>query len=183
MGAKTGLTACIVSFYFFLSIFFAPILSSIPPWAIGGALIMVGSLMARSLTKLNWDKVSHAVSGFLTMMVMPLTYSIAYGLIAGIMVFVVMESVFWILSFAGIEVPCDEPDNLTNMLVIGKSAHDIGIIKEKDEESAKEDAAEEENKIFLEKKQVKKEESAQDESELNESGMKKVEEGSSQMQE
>lgn len=110
-GSKTGLTAVICGFYFFLSIFFAPILASIPPWAIGGALIIVGSLMMKSLTKLKFDKVSHATSGFLTVMVMPLTYSIAYGLIAGIGTYLIMEGTFWILSLVGVEKPTDaEPE-------------------------------------------------------------------------
>ena len=119
-GAKTGLTAVICAFYFFISIFFAPIFASIPPWAIGGALILVGALMARSLAKLNFNKVSHAVSGFLTVMVMPLTYSIAYGLIAGISTYIVMESVFWVLSFAGLKVPGDEKE--ADMHILGKSS-------------------------------------------------------------
>jgi xanthine/uracil/vitamin C permease (AzgA family) len=83
-------------------------LASIPPWAVGGALIIVGALMAKSLANLNWNKVSHAVSGFLTVMVMPLTYSIAYGLLAGIFAYVVMESTFWFLSLIGIKLPVDE---------------------------------------------------------------------------
>jgi len=118
-GAKTGLTAVICAFYFFISIFFAPILANIPPWAIGGALILVGALMARSLQKLNFNKVSHAVSGFLTVMVMPLTYSIAYGLIAGIGTFLVMEGVFKLLSLVGIEVPVEEEE--ADKHIIGKS--------------------------------------------------------------
>mmetsp|Transcript_30322 Transcript_30322/g.64364 ORF Transcript_30322/g.64364 Transcript_30322/m.64364 type:complete len:579 (+) Transcript_30322:78-1814(+) len=129
-GAKTGLTAVICAFYFFISIFFAPILASIPPWAIGGALILVGALMARSLTKLNFNKVSHAVSGFLTVMVMPLTYSIAYGLIAGIGSYIVMEGVFWILSFAGLQVPGDEKES--DMHKLGQSLEKEG--KAKDDE-------------------------------------------------
>ena len=76
--------------------------------------------MARSLTKLNFNKVSHAVSGFLTVMVMPLTYSIAYGLIAGISTYIVMESVFWVLSFAGLKVPGDEKE--ADMHILGKSS-------------------------------------------------------------
>ena len=83
-------------------------MASIPPWAVGGALIIVGALMAKSLANLNWNKVSHAVSGFLTVMVMPLTYSIAYGLLAGIFAYVVMESTFWLLSLIGIKLPVDE---------------------------------------------------------------------------
>jgi len=105
-GSKTGLTAVVCGFYFFISIFFAPIIASIPPWAIGGALIIVGALMARSLVKLKWHKVSHAISGFITVMMMPLTYSIAYGLIAGIFSFVIMEGTFLLLNKAfGIAIP------------------------------------------------------------------------------
>jgi len=104
-GAKTGLTAVICAFYFFLSIFFAPIIASIPPWATGGALIIVGSLMARSLDRVKWENPSHAISAFVTLMIMPLTYSIAYGLIAGIGSYVIMEGVFTLLSFVGIAKP------------------------------------------------------------------------------
>jgi len=121
-GSKTGLTAVICGFYFFISIFFAPILASIPPWAIGGALILVGALMARSLTKLNFNKVSHAISGFLTVMVMPLTYSIAYGLIAGIVTYVVMEGSFLALSYVGLEIPGEEE---ADAHVVGKSLNDV----------------------------------------------------------
>ena len=122
-GAKTGLTAVICSFYFFISIFFAPILASIPPWAVGGALIIVGALMARSLAKLEFNRVSHAVSGFLTVIVMPLTYSIAYGLIAGIMMYCVIEGAIYVLSFFGISAP-DEEEN-TDKHIIGKSFRNI----------------------------------------------------------
>lgn len=53
-GSRTGLTAVICAFFFFLSIFFAPIIASIPAWATGGSLIIVGSLMTRSLLKVDW---------------------------------------------------------------------------------------------------------------------------------
>jgi AGZA family xanthine/uracil permease-like MFS transporter len=53
-GSRTGLTAVICGFYFFLSIFFAPIIASIPPWATGGALVLVGAMMARSLSLVKW---------------------------------------------------------------------------------------------------------------------------------
>ena len=79
--------------------------------------------MARSLTKLNFHKVSHAISGFLTVMVMPLTYSIAYGLIAGIGAYLVMESTFWLLSFVGLEVPVDEEQ--ADKHIIGKSFRNL----------------------------------------------------------
>ena len=46
-GGKTGLTAVTTGLAFFVSIFFAPIFASIPPWATGGALVIVGSMMVR----------------------------------------------------------------------------------------------------------------------------------------
>lgn len=46
-GGKTGLTAVFTGLAFFVSVFFAPIFASIPPWATGGALVIVGSLMIR----------------------------------------------------------------------------------------------------------------------------------------
>ena len=87
-------------------------------------------IVARSLMKLNFHRVSHAVSGFLTVMVMPLTYSVAYGLIAGIGAYIVMEGVFWILSFVGLEVPGD--DENADKQIIGKSFNDITEGKQKD---------------------------------------------------
>jgi len=105
IGSKTGLTAVIVAIYFFISIFFAPIIASIPPWASGGALVIVGSLMAKNLANVQWNKVSHALPAFLTVMIMPLTYSIAYGLIAGIVVYYIMEGTYLLLSYAGIKSP------------------------------------------------------------------------------
>ena len=127
-GAKTGLTACICGFYFFIAIFFAPILASIPPWAIGGALIIVGSLMARSLTKLNFNRVSHAVCGFLTVIIMPLTYSIAYGLIAGICTYIIMEGTFFLLALVGLPIPIDDEE--ADMKKLGKSFREITEGKE-----------------------------------------------------
>mmetsp|Transcript_1041 Transcript_1041/g.1856 ORF Transcript_1041/g.1856 Transcript_1041/m.1856 type:complete len:533 (-) Transcript_1041:743-2341(-) len=105
-GSRTGLTSVFVAFFFFLSIFFAPILSSIPAWAAGGSLVIVGALMARSLADVRWDNPAHAVSAFATVMVMPLTYSIAYGLIAGIGTWLVIRAVAFPLSyFFGIADP------------------------------------------------------------------------------
>eukprot|EP00536_Pseudo-nitzschia_multiseries_P016498 jgi/Psemu1/221494/e_gw1.1130.9.1 len=107
-GGKTGLTAIVCAFYFFISIFFAPILSSVPAWATGGALVIVGALMCRTLTQIQWNKIDHALTAFVTIMVMPLTYSIAYGLIGGLMVWFFFQMVFFILSKAGIKHPtCD----------------------------------------------------------------------------
>lgn len=94
VGSRTGLTSVFISFFFFLSIFFAPIIASIPPWAIGGALIVIGAFMARCLKQVHWENPVHACVAFITIMVMPLTYSIAYGLIAGIGSWIAVQAVF-----------------------------------------------------------------------------------------
>jgi AGZA family xanthine/uracil permease-like MFS transporter len=127
-GSRTGLTAIICGFYFFLSIFFAPIISSIPPWATGGALIIVGSIMARSLIRVKWHDPTHALSAFLTVIVMPLTYSIAYGLLAGIGSYFISWSVFTLLSFVGIPKPVwgDEDIQSAPLPVGGAEAEETG---------------------------------------------------------
>jgi AGZA family xanthine/uracil permease-like MFS transporter len=108
VGSRTGLTSVFVAFFFFLSIFFAPILASIPAWATGGSLIIVGALMARSLAKVKWESPAHAITAFVTVMIMPLTYSIAYGLIAGIGTWFFFKGTFFLLSFVGIPDPLAE---------------------------------------------------------------------------
>ena len=104
-GSRTGITAIFIGFGFILSMFFAPLIASIPPWATGGALIIVGAMMCKSLKDIQWHKVTHATTAFVTVIVMPLTYSIAYGLIAGIGVWIVLELVFLFLGLFGIARP------------------------------------------------------------------------------
>ena len=60
-GGKTGITAIVVGLLFFLSLFFNPIFASIPPWATGPALIIVGALMMESVTKIKWDDMRQAM--------------------------------------------------------------------------------------------------------------------------
>ncbi|KAI0681968.1 permease family-domain-containing protein [Cytidiella melzeri] len=96
-GGKTGITAIFTGLAFFVSVFFAPIFASIPSWATGGALVIVGSLMIRNVRDINWDYVGDAVPAFLTLIVVPLTYNIAYGVIAGIISYVLINGVAWAL--------------------------------------------------------------------------------------
>ena len=105
VGSRTGLTAVFCGIFFMISIFFAPIIASIPPWATGGALVIVGCLMARSLKDIKWEDPAHAATAFLTVIIMPLTYSIAYGLLAGIGCWIFLQSVFKLLELVGIERP------------------------------------------------------------------------------
>lgn len=96
-GGKTGITAIVTGLMFFISVFFAPIFASIPPWATGGALVIVGSLMIRNVREINWNYIGDSAPAFLTIIITPLSYNIAYGVIAGISSYVVINSVPWAL--------------------------------------------------------------------------------------
>ncbi|KAJ7675115.1 xanthine/uracil permease [Mycena rosella] len=97
-GGKTGITAMVVGLCFLVSVFFAPIFASIPPWATGGALIIVGSLMIRNVRDINWDYIGDAVPAFLTLLIIPLSYNIAYGVIAGIISYLVLNGIPWVIT-------------------------------------------------------------------------------------
>jgi len=116
-GGKTGLTAMVTGICFFIAIFFAPIFASIPPWATGCTLIIVGSLMAQSAKDINWRYMGDAIPAFLTIAIMPFTYSIAYGLIAGICSYIIINTSVWLIEKAsgGRIVPQnkDEKENWT----------------------------------------------------------------------
>ncbi|KXZ52152.1 hypothetical protein GPECTOR_10g781 [Gonium pectorale] len=89
-GGRTGITAIMIGFYFFIAMFFTPIISSIPPYATGPALILVGALMIENLLDIDWKDYQQAIPAFITIAVIPLTYSIAYGIIAGICSYMLM---------------------------------------------------------------------------------------------
>ncbi|CAI4219568.1 unnamed protein product [Parascedosporium putredinis] len=99
-GGKTGLTAVVAGLCFFISIFFAPIFASIPPWATGCVLILVGSMMVGSVTEINWRYLGDGVPAFLTIALMPFTYSIADGLIAGICSYICLNTIVWLIKVA-----------------------------------------------------------------------------------
>ncbi|KAF8402511.1 hypothetical protein HHK36_010596 [Tetracentron sinense] len=94
-GGRTGITALTVAGYFFFAFFFTPLLASIPAWAAGPPLILVGVLMTRSVKDIEWDDMRQAIPAFVTMILMPLTYSIAYGLIGGIGAYIILNLWDW----------------------------------------------------------------------------------------
>ncbi|KAF9329312.1 hypothetical protein BG006_007575 [Podila minutissima] len=97
-GGRTGLTAVMTGFCFFISLFFSPIFSAIPPWATGPALIFVGSLMTKSVTEINFNYIGDSIPAFLTLAMMPLTYNIAYGLLGGLLAAVVINGTVWLVE-------------------------------------------------------------------------------------
>ncbi|KAK3367172.1 permease family-domain-containing protein [Lasiosphaeria ovina] len=111
-GGKTGLTAMVTGICFFIAIFFAPIFASIPPWATGCVLILVGSMMVQSVTKINWKYMGDSIPAFLTIAIMPFTYSIADGLIAGVCTYILLNTTVWLIELAsrGRIVPPNKAD-------------------------------------------------------------------------
>jgi adenine/guanine/hypoxanthine permease len=111
-GGKTGLTAMTTGLCFFVAVFFAPIFASIPPWATGGVLVIIGSMMIRSVTEINWKYLGDAVPAFITIALMPFTYSIAYGLIGGICSYILINTTVWLIEMAscGRWVPRNKDD-------------------------------------------------------------------------
>ena len=71
-------------------------------------MVIVGCLMAGSLKKIKWHDPAHAATAFLTVIIMPLTYSIAYGLFAGIACWMCLQTLFKVMSLFGIERPVFE---------------------------------------------------------------------------
>ncbi|KAL7625551.1 hypothetical protein AAE478_004771 [Parahypoxylon ruwenzoriense] len=96
-GGRTGLTAISTGICFLICLFFAPILASVPPWATGATLVLVGCLMIRQVININWQYIGDAVPSFVTLAFMPFSYSVAYGLIAGMMVYVVLNTMIWVV--------------------------------------------------------------------------------------
>jgi AGZA family xanthine/uracil permease-like MFS transporter len=83
-GGRTGLTAIVTGLLFLLMMFAAPYAQLVPLWATAPALILVGGLMMAPLAEIVWDDPLDAVPAFLTLVMIPLTFSIANGLAFGI---------------------------------------------------------------------------------------------------
>lgn len=90
-GGRTGLTAVTTSVLFFLSLFLWPLASIIPDQATAPALIVVGVLMMGTVRNIEWDNIGLAIPAFLTIITMPLTYSISNGIAVGFTFFVVIN--------------------------------------------------------------------------------------------
>ncbi len=82
-GGRTGLTAVVTGALFLVSIFLAPLANIIPLQAAAPALVIVGFLMMRAVAEIDWNDAEVAIPAFLTVVVMPFTYSITNGIGAG----------------------------------------------------------------------------------------------------
>lgn len=90
-GGRTGLTAVVTGVLFILAIFFAPLAGIIPIQAAAPALVIVGFLMMTVVREIPWDDVEVAIPAFLTIVLMPFTYSITNGIGAGFVAYVFIK--------------------------------------------------------------------------------------------
>lgn len=90
-GGRTGLTAVSTAVMFALALFLAPLFLMVPAAATSPALIIVGLFMISSVVKLNFNDMSEALPAFLTITMMPFTFSIAHGIVFGMLSYVIIK--------------------------------------------------------------------------------------------
>lgn len=89
-GGRTGLTAMSTAFFFFVAMFLSPIAQLIPSCATAAALIYVGVLMMNCVRDIEWTSAEIAVPAFLTVAMMPFTYSISFGIAFGLISYTIV---------------------------------------------------------------------------------------------
>jgi AGZA family xanthine/uracil permease-like MFS transporter len=107
VGGRTGLTAVTTAVLFVLAIFFAPLLAVVNGTVTAPALIVVGILMAQQLGGIDWNDFVSASSGFMTVIVMLLAYSISDGIAIGFITYIIasvaairakeIDPIIWVL--------------------------------------------------------------------------------------
>ncbi|TCL57441.1 AGZA family xanthine/uracil permease-like MFS transporter [Hydrogenispora ethanolica] len=90
-GGRTGLTAVVTGILFLLAIFFAPIVGIVPGYATAPALIVVGFLMLAVVKNIQWDDLTVSIPASLTIIMIPLTYSISKGIGYGFIAYVLIK--------------------------------------------------------------------------------------------
>lgn len=91
VGGRSGLTAFVIAVCFFLSLFFAPLFLSIPAQATAPVLILVGFLMISCIKEIDLDDYAEAIPAFICIITIPLTYSIANGIVFGLLSYVLIN--------------------------------------------------------------------------------------------
>jgi AGZA family xanthine/uracil permease-like MFS transporter len=92
-GARTGFASVVTAGLFFLALFFAPLIGIVPAYATAPALIIVGVYMFKNIKEINFNDFTEAIPAFLTIVLMPLTFSISIGLSFGFITYVILKSV------------------------------------------------------------------------------------------
>jgi adenine/guanine/hypoxanthine permease len=91
-GARTGLASVATGLLFLVAMFFSPLVQVVPSEAAAPALVIVGALMITQIRHLVWDDMSLVIPAFLTIALMPFTYSITNGIGAGVIFYVVLRT-------------------------------------------------------------------------------------------
>jgi AGZA family xanthine/uracil permease-like MFS transporter len=91
-GGRTGLTAVTVAVLFAACLFLAPLAQSVPAFATAPALIFIATYFLRNIKDIDWDDISEYVPAALAAIIMPLTYSIAYGIAIGFVSYVLIKA-------------------------------------------------------------------------------------------
>ncbi len=89
-GGRSGVTAIVTGLLFAVSVFAAPLIGAVPASATAPALILVGCLMMSAVREVNWDDATIAIPAFLTLIAIPLTFSIANGLAFGFTAYTIL---------------------------------------------------------------------------------------------
>src|SRR5690606_13219539 len=92
-GARTGLASIVTGVLFLLATFLSPLVAVVPHEAATPALVIVGFLMMQQVTGIDWDDLEIALPAFLTIVLMPFTYSITAGIGAGFVAYVLLQVV------------------------------------------------------------------------------------------
>ena len=92
-GGRTGLTAFSIACCFMVALFFSPIFLAIPGAATAPALVIVGVMMMHSIKVIHWEDYCRSIPAFLTIILMPLTYSISDGILIGVIAYVVTHAI------------------------------------------------------------------------------------------
>ena len=107
-GGRTGLTGVFVSCLFFLTLFFRPLVEMVPDAATAPALILVGAFMMTNISKIDWDDFTEVMPAFLTIIIMPLAYSISDGIAIGFITYPLLklftgrkDEVHWLVYVLG----------------------------------------------------------------------------------
>lgn len=89
-GGRTGFSSVVTAALFLLALFGSPLLGVVTAEVTAAALIVVGVMMAKGLGEIEWEKLEYAIPAFITVVAMPLTYSIANGIALGLVLFPLM---------------------------------------------------------------------------------------------
>ena len=91
-GGRTGMVALVVGVLFLASIVVVPLAAAVPLYASHVALVLVALIMLRGITDIDWKDVTNTIPAGLTILMMPLTFSIAYGIAAGLISYPIVKA-------------------------------------------------------------------------------------------